>query len=251
MKLTCIFIEDETPALNLLKIYGAQTPTLDVLGYFDNVIDALQFLSTNNVDIIFTDVSMPKMSGIELVQSLRNKPYIVFITSNSEHAVSGFDLDITDFLVKPVRFERFLKAVNKILDSEEQKRGLTTNNSNKENLAQEDDASYSLTSIYVKESGKVIRVDMDEIMAIEGLKDYVKILTHEKPIVTHLTMKKLEEQILPKHKFMRVHKSYIIGLNHIRKFDGVDSLLELKNKLQIPVGPQYKETLILKLKPVN
>ncbi len=248
MKLTCIFIEDEAPAMNLLKIYAARTPSIEVLGFFDSSIEAVHFLSDNPVDVIFTDVNMPQLTGIELTQLLRNKPYIIFITANAEYAVNGFELDIVDFLVKPVTFERFIKSVNKVLDREEKKLEVA-NHTEIENKDELED--YSMTSIYVKESGKVIRIDFDEIIAIEGLKDYVKIITDERPIVTHLTMKRLEEQILPKSKFMRVHKSFIVGLRQIRKFDGLDSYLELQNKLQIPVGPQYKDTLMQKLKPVN
>ena len=250
MKLTCIFIEDETPAMNLLKIYADRTPVLEVLGFFDSSMEAIRFLSENPIDIIFTDVSMPHLTGIELIQSLRNKPHIIFITGNAEFAVNGFELDITDFLIKPVTFERFMKSINKVLDREEKKK---ENNAslNEGDIDKEDHDEYSMTSIYVKESGKVIRIDFDEIIAIEGLKDYVKIITDDKPVVTHLTMKKLEEQILPKSKFMRVHKSFIVGIQQIRKFDGVDNYLELRNKLNIPVGPQYKEALLIKIKPVN
>ncbi|MDZ7896951.1 MAG: LytTR family DNA-binding domain-containing protein [Arcicella sp.] len=250
MKLTCIFIEDETPAMNLLKIYAERTPTLEVLGFFDSSVDAIRFLSENLVDIIFTDVSMPQLSGIELIQSLRNQPYTVFITAKPEYAVNGFDLEITDFLIKPVTFERFMKSINKILNQEEKKR-INNSTDNSEDTDKEELEDFSATSIYVKESGKVIRIDFDEIIAIEGLKDYVKIITDDKPVVTHLTMKKLEEQILPKSKFMRVHKSFIVGIQQIRKFDGLDNYLELKNKLNIPVGPQYKEALMIKIKPVN
>jgi DNA-binding LytR/AlgR family response regulator len=248
MKLTCIFVEDQTPAMNLLKIFAERTPTLEVLGFFDSSMDAIRFLSENSVDVIFTDVSMPQLSGIELIQSLRNQPHTIFITANPEYAVSGFDLDITDFLIKPVTFERFMKSVNKVLDREEKKKSSSLNN---ENTDKEELEEYSSTSIYVKESGKVIRIDFDEIIAIEGLKDYVKIITDDKPVITHLTMKKLEEQILPKSKFMRVHKSFIVGVQQIRKFDGLDNYLELRNKLTIPVGPQYKDALMVKIKPVN
>jgi DNA-binding LytR/AlgR family response regulator len=250
MKLTCVFIEDEAPAMNLLRVYADRTPSLEVKGFFDNSMEAVRFLSENSVDVIFTDVNMPHLSGIELVQSLRSRSHIIFITANPQYAVSGFDLDITDFLIKPVTFERFMKSVNKVLDREEKKRGSSSmpNNGNTDGEKQED---YSATSIYVKESGKVIRIDFDEIIAIEGLKDYVKIITNDKPIITHLTMKKLEEQILPSSKFMRVHKSFIVGIQQIRKFDGLDNHLELRNKVTIPVGPQYKEALLVKIKPVN
>ena len=250
MKLTCIFVEDEAPAMNLLKVYAERLPNLEVLGFFDRPIDAIHFLNENTVDLIFTDVNMPQMSGIELIQSLRHKPYIVFITANSEYAVNGFELDITDFLVKPVTFERFVKSVNKVMDRVDYLKNV--NASLAQTIENEFVTEHSSTSIFVKENGKVIRVDFDEIMAIEGLKDYVKIIRQEnKSVITHLTMKKLEEQILPKSKFMRVHKSFIVSTNQIRKFDGFENFLELANKLQIPVGPQYKEALLHKIKPVN
>ncbi len=250
MNLTCIFVEDEAPAMNLLKVYAERIPGLEVLGFFDRSIDAIHFLNNTTVDLIFTDVNMPQMTGIELIQSLRNKPHIIFITANAEYAVNGFELDITDFLVKPVTFDRFAKSVNKVMD-----RADAIKNTNipkaqpQEAELLRDDAH---TSIFVKENGKVLRIGFEEIMAIEGLKDYVKIIRQDdKSVITHLTMKKLEEQILPKSKFMRVHKSFIVSTGQIRKFDGLDNFLELTNKLQIPVGPQYKEALLLKIKPVN
>ncbi len=250
MKLTCIFVEDEAPAMNLLKVYAERIPNLEVLGFFDRSMDAIHFLNTTSVDLIFTDVNMPQMSGIELIQSLRNKPHIVFITANAEYAVHGFELEITDFLVKPVTFDRFVKSVNKVMDRVDTIKNLKLSQAQlQETEIANDDAH---PSIFVKENGKVIRIDFDEIMAIEGLKDYVKIIRQDnKAVITHLTMKKLEEQILPKSKFMRIHKSFIVSTDQIRKFDGLDNFLELTNKLQIPVGPQYKESLLLKIKPVN
>jgi DNA-binding LytR/AlgR family response regulator len=250
MKLTCIFVEDEAPAMNLLKLYSERIPSLDVMGYFDRSMDAIHFLNDNTVDLIFTDVNMPQMTGIELIQSLRKKPHIIFITANAEYAVKGFELDITDFLVKPVTFDRFVKAVNKVMDRIDNVKNVNTTHTQTQNTATTGD--YFDTTIFVKENGKVIRIDFDEIMAIEGLKDYVKIIREDnKSVITHLTMKKLEEQILPKSKFMRIHKSFIVNTGQIRKFGGLDSFLELANKLQIPVGPQYKEALLLKIKPVN
>jgi DNA-binding LytR/AlgR family response regulator len=249
MKLTCIFVEDETPAMNLLKVYAERIPGLEVLGYFDRSMDAIHFLNDTTVDLIFTDVNMPQMTGIELIQALRNKPYIIFITANAEYAVNGFELDITDFLVKPVTFDRFVKSVNKVMDRVDTVKSNISKTQPQEAEFVSDDTH---TSIFVKENGKVLRVDFEEIMAIEGLKDYVKIIRQDnKSVITHLTMKKLEEQILPKSKFMRIHKSFIVSTNQIRKFDGLDNFLELTNKLQIPVGPQYKEALLLKIKPVN
>lgn len=245
MKLNCIFIEDELPALELLRIYASNLSTLNVLGFFDNSLEALSFLSENEVDIIFTDISMPGLSGIDLIKSLRKKPFIVLITADNSHALDGYELDIIDYLIKPIAFERFMKAINKILNRID-----SSNKILKEQSIEEID-SYSISSIYVKENSKIIRIDFDEIYVIEGLKDYVKIITPERSIVTHLTMKKLEISILPQSQFLRIHKSFIVCISQIRKFDGLDSYVELRNKQQIPVGPQYKEKLLLRLNPVN
>ena len=244
MKLSCIFIEDELPALELLQIYALKVQSLQVLGFFDNPIKAFSFLSENEVDIIFTDILMPNLSGIELIKSLRKKPYIVLITADASHALDGYELDIIDYLIKPITFDRFMHAVNKILNR--------IDNSNKFFKGQpNEEDSYSVSSIYVKEKGKVIRIDFDEIRVIEGLKDYVKIITSELSVITHLTMKKLENSILPQSQFLRIHKSYIVSISQIRKFDSLDNYVELRNKQQIPVGPQYKEKLLLCLNPVN
>jgi DNA-binding LytR/AlgR family response regulator len=245
MKLNCIFIEDELPAMELLRLYSSNVPALEVLGFFNNPLQALNFLAENEVDIVFTDISMPSLSGIDLVKSLRKKPFVVLITGNDSHALDGYELDVIDYLLKPVAFERFMKATNKILNRIDSNNKLL-----KEQSAEEMD-SYSVSSVYVKENGKVIRIDFDEIYVIEGLKDYVKIITPELCIVTHLTMKKLENSILPQSQFLRIHKSFIICISQIRKFDVFDSYVELRNKQQIPVGPQYKEKLMLRLNPVN
>jgi DNA-binding LytR/AlgR family response regulator len=245
MKLTCIFIEDELPALELLQIYASKVPTLEVLRFFDNPMEAFSFLSENEVDIIFTDILMPNLSGIELIKSLRKSPYLVLITADASHALNGYELDIIDYLIKPITFERFMQAINKILNRVDKRNKFLAEQPN------EEEDSYSVASIYVKEKGKVIRIDFDEIYVIEGLKDYVKIITPEFSIITHLTMKKLENSILPQSLFLRIHKSYIICIAQIRKFDSIDNYVELRNKQQIPVGPQYRENLLLRLNPVN
>lgn len=246
-KITCIFIEDDTHGIELFKNYSSVNPFLQVEGFFTNPIEALAYIGENPVDLIFTDVQMPDITGIDLIKCLRYKPFVVLITADPSHAVVGYDLDIVDFLLKPVTLDRFIKSVNKVLDKTE----IRTLSTKEKGSAQDDDIEFSISSIYVKEGGKVIRVDFDEIVAIEGLKDYVKIITETNTIITHLTMKKLEEQILPKSNFMRIHKSFIISMSQIRKYDPFESFLEMRNKLEIPVGPQYKEELMIKIKPVN
>ena len=249
-KLKCVFVEDETQAIELLQSYANRTPLLDVLGYFNNAINAIDFLNNNHVDLLFSDVNMPDISGLEMIQSLRKQPYVVLITADLKYALNGFDIGAVDFLEKPIQFDRFMKAVNKVLDLRN-KNFLIEERNNKVNIDFSDD-DFSISSIYVKENGKVVRVEYDEIMIIEGLKDYVKIITlDEKTIITHMTMKRLEEQILPKSRFLRIHKSFIVCIDQIRKYDSFESMVELKNKYQIPVGPQYKDSLLAKLSPIN
>ncbi|MFC0186452.1 DNA-binding response regulator, LytR/AlgR family [Pseudarcicella hirudinis] len=244
-KLQCIFVEDEAPARDLLRSYAERTPTLEVLDIFENAHAAADFLALNDVDLIFTDVTMPRFSGLDMIRTLRKKPFIVIITANPEYAVDGYDLEIVDFLLKPVSFDRFVRSVNKVFTS------LENTSSSKKEEDPEDEDEYSVSSIYVKESGKVIRVDYDEIVAVEGLKDYVKIITSDRAVVTYITMKKLEENILPKNKFIRIHKSFIVKIDQIRSVDAGNSSIELRNKSELPIGPQYKENLLNRLKPIN
>ncbi|MCU0467694.1 MAG: LytTR family DNA-binding domain-containing protein [Arcicella sp.] len=246
-KISCVFIEDDNHGIELLRTYASLNPFLEVKGFFTNPLEALAYLSENPIDLLFTDVQMPDITGIDLIKCLRYKPYVILITAEPSHAVTGYDLDIVDFLLKPVSLDRFIKSVNKVLDKIDTKAFLPK----EKDILFDDEIEYSISSIYVKEGGKIIRVDFDEIVAIEGLKDYVKIITDSGTIITHLTMKKLEEQVLPKSSFMRIHKSYIVSLFQIRKYDHIGGLLELRNKLEIPVGPQYKEELIGRIKPIN
>lgn len=250
IKLKCIFVEDESPAIKLLQIYASKTPLLEVLGYFNNAIDAIDFLNDNHVDLLFSDVNMPDISGLEMIQSLRNQPHVVLITADPKYALNGYDIGVVDFLIKPIKFDRFMKAVNKVLNIIDNDFLLKERESKVDEDLSDDD--FSISSIYVKENGKVVRVEYDEINIIEGLKDYVKIITlDEKTIITHITMKRLEEQVLPKLRFLRIHKSYIVCVDQIRKYDSLECMVELKNKYQIPVGPQYKDILVAKLNPIN
>jgi DNA-binding LytR/AlgR family response regulator len=247
MKIKCILIEDEAPARDLLISYTNRIPTLQVLEVFENALDAYTFLSENEVNLMITDITMPRLSGIDMIKNLRKKPFIIMISAHANFALDGFDLDVVDFLIKPTTFDRFMKAINKVHDMMDNVDAAIRVSSSDE----DEDDEYSVSSIYVKESGKVIRIDFDEIIAVEGLKDYVKIITKERIVITHLTIKKLEEVILPKSKFIRVHKSFILRLDQIRIIDSANSLIELRNGSQIPMGAQYKEFFMSKMKPVN
>lgn len=246
MKIKCILVEDEAPARELLISYTNRIPNIQVLEVFENALDAYSFLSENDVDLMITDITMPRLSGIDMIKNLRKKPYIIMISAHANFALDGFDLDVVDFLIKPTTFDRFMKAINKVHDMMD-----NVDAAIRVTASDDDEDEYSVSSIYVKESGKVIRIDYDEIIAIEGMKDYVKIITKDRTVVTHLTIKKLEEVILPKSKFVRIHKSFILRLEQIRIIDSANSLVELKNGSQIPMGAQYKEFFLNKMKPVN
>jgi DNA-binding LytR/AlgR family response regulator len=234
----CIVLEDEEPAQNLMRNYFNRLPELELVEVFDNALDASDFLRNNTVDLILTDIEMPRLTGLDFIRMLSPKPQIIIITAYPNFALESYELDVIDYLKKPVTFDRFKQGIDKV------KRNLGFN------FAQENGKNESLF-ILVKENGKTIKVELDTIVYVEGLKDYVKIVIDEdRPIITHSTMKKMEEYLAPP-KFIRVHKSYIISADRIASFDPTNSIIELKHKIEIPVGPLYKEELIKKMKPIN
>jgi DNA-binding LytR/AlgR family response regulator len=234
----CIVLEDEEPAQNLMRNYIKRMPEIELVEVFDNALEASNFLEENTVDLIFTDIEMPRLSGLDFLRMLSYKPQIIIITAYPNYALESYDLAVTDYLKKPVSFDRFVQGIEKV------KRNLDFN------FVQEK-IKIESSFILVKENGKTIKVELDKIVYIEGLKDYVKIFIEEdRPIITHSTMKKMEEYLAPPN-FIRVHKSYIISALRIASFDASNSIIELKHKVEIPVGPFYKEELIKKMKPIN
>lgn len=232
----CIILEDEEPAQNLMKNYINRIPALELVEIFDNALEAYDFLEANTVDLIFTDIEMPRLTGLDFIRMLSPKPFIIIITAYSNFALEGFELDAIDYLKKPVSFERFQKSIDKVM---------------RFFVNTKEEVEPQISSVYVKENGKMVKIELSDIVYIEGLKDYVKIVgTWERPIITHITMKKMEE-ILPSTKFVRIHKSYIIATESILAFDNSNSLIELKNKIEIPVGQNYKEALMGTIKPIN
>lgn len=205
---------------------------------FDNAIEASNFLTHQTVDLIITDISMPHLSGLDFIRMLSPSPHVIIMTAYADYALESYDLDVIDYLKKPISFDRFKKSLEKV-----KRLYYTANN--------EDSHTSSETVVYVKEGSKMIKVNFNDIIYVEGLRDYIKIITNaDRPIITHITMKKMVE-ILPPQSFMRVHKSYIIATDKISAIDGSNSLIELKNNVMIPMGQNYKETLMSKIKPIN
>ena len=238
--MNCIIIDDENPAIDIIKEMIGRLPFLNLLQSFTNPFEGLEFLQENTVDLIFLDVEMPIINGIELMKCLRVRPQVIFTAIDNEYAISGYDLDATDYLLKPLIFDRLLKAVNKanqihrFAESTYSRSTIPEKNPN-------------LDFILVKTGYNIIRINLDDILFCEGLKDYIKIHITGKTIVTQNSLKKFEE-ILPEERFIRIHKSFIIPL---AKIDSIQNNRIVIGKSLIPIGDNYKTNFYHKILAVN
>lgn len=225
--LTVVAIDDEPLALQLIVDYIQKTPDLMLTGQFENPLEAAQYISKNHVDIVFTDIKMPGLTGIEFTRSMVNGPVVIFTTAFEKYAVDGFKLDIADYLLKPFTYEEFLTSVHK---AERMIRSFTK-------LA--DEVLSNNEFLFLKSDYKIKRINFQDILYIEGLKEYVKVYTihSEKPILSLSSLKILETK-LPADKFMRVHRSFIVNLE---KIDTIDRSRIVFGKKYIPIGNQYKD----------
>lgn len=229
---SCIIVEDEPLARNLLSAYISKVPRLELKQSFSNALDALEYLRENPVDVLFSDIQMPEVTGITLLKLLKTKPLIILTTAYSEYALEGYELEVYDYLLKPISFERFLKAVEKgiaRLDGSASS-PITT-------VIQEVQSVQNQDYIFVKDGTKLIKINLSDILYIEGLKDYVCIYTPQKKIVSLQTMKSLEAS-LPSDRFVRVHNSFIIAFSAIEEIEK-DRLVI--NKTTIPISDTYKK----------
>jgi DNA-binding LytR/AlgR family response regulator len=233
-KMKCLIVDDEPLAIDVIKSHLLGYDHLELVGTCTNAIQAAEKLKNNQVDLLFLDIQMPEVTGIDFVRSLENPPLVVFTTAYAEYAVEGFELDAIDYLLKPVSKERFDKAINKVSEYYDLKHGNKV-----DNTELEDDF------IFVKANQKLIKVSYDEIMYVEAFADYVKIFIPEKRIVTLQTMKNMEKK-LPEDKFCRVHRSFIAGLKHIDSYNTGE--LEI-NGVKIPIGKNYKDRFMSIMKP--
>ncbi len=230
-KLKVLIVDDEPMAQKILEIYCQRIPAIQVQAICNNAIEAMPHLQNTAIDLVFIDINMPEITGIDFVKSLSVKTNIVFTTAYSEHAVESYTLNALDYLLKPISFERFFSTVSKALKQKQD--GAAEPVSSSEDTIIETD-----NSIFVKSNGKRVRVDLDELLYVEGLKDYVKLCTKDEKIIVHGSLKKIESYI-SKHKvFVRVHKSYIININKIRDFDSEEIRLR-GDETVIPVGQTY------------
>lgn len=228
--MNCIVIDDEPLALDLLIDYIEKIPFLKLEKTFTNPIEGLGYLQENKVDLVFLDVELPFISGIEFVKCLQTKPMVIFTTAYEKYALAGYDLEVTDYLVKPIVFERFLKAVNKAYSQNKLSKKIEERHIPVP--VRENYPDY----IMVKTGYSTIKVNLSDIQYIEGLKDYIKIFTPEKTILTLNSLKKIQE-ILPETNFVRVHRSFIVSLS---KIDSIQRNRIVIGKTFVPVGENYK-----------
>lgn len=225
-KLKVLIVDDEKPAVEILTHFVNKVSTLELVLATTNSIEAIDFVSLHSIDLIFLDIQMPDMTGIEFVNALDSKPMIVFTTAFSEYALKGFDLDVVDYLLKPIRFSRFLQAVNKAT-------------SRKPKVIDPISEKY----LTIKVEYKTMRILLDDINYIEGCKDYVKIFYGDKMVLTRLNLKSIFAK-LPHQEFERVHRSYIISISKVISYQ--KQRLEI-GEISIPIGDQYKDQLLKKL----
>jgi DNA-binding LytR/AlgR family response regulator len=223
----CLIVDDEPLARDVIRRYCAKLPVLHLVGEFSNAIEAFMFLQTHEADLIFLDIRMPELLGTELVQSLKNPPKVIFTTAYKEYAWDGFELDAVDYLLKPIRFDRFLKAVNKALP------GLDKDLLPEETVVPE--RKSGIDSIYLRIDRRQVRIELDDILYIESVKDYIKIVTHDKMQLTRQTISSIEA-LLNKNEFIRIHRSFIVPINKIKSY--THELVEI-NKKELPIGRSY------------
>jgi DNA-binding LytR/AlgR family response regulator len=230
MELKCIAIDDEPLALEIITAYIEKVPFLRLLKTFDNAIDSIDFIKRNKVDLMFLDIEMEALSGIQLIHALKERPEVIFTTAYDSYAVEGFELDAADFLLKPISFERFVKSVDKVYNK------LAAPRSKTETSDKPSKPASAGNYIFVKTENRLQKVAFSEILYIEGQGDYLKIVTPAAKIMTLQNFKKFEET-LPPENFIRVHKSYLVAINKIESISR--NRIKIGNTL-IPVSDSYK-----------
>ncbi len=223
MKVKCVIIDDEPLAINVIENHLKNFDHVEIVATFTNPLKAYGILEQEKVDVIFLDINMPQMTGFTFIENLNYKPLIVITTAYREYAVKSFELNVLDYLVKPIPFNRFLKTMNKVYQQI-----YITNTSGDANLQQE-------PHIFLKVNKKLIKINLNDILYIESLKDYIKVITTLGDFVVHKSLSAITEE-LPQSNFIRVHRSYTISINKIEALEG--NTIEIANR-RIPIGRNY------------
>lgn len=228
----CLVVDDEPPAREIISRYINNVDTLQLAGECANALEAFSVLQKHAVDLLFLDIRMPQLNGNDFLKTLKNPPKVIFTTAHHEYALEGYELDVVDYLMKPIPFDRFLKAVNKAYPSGASLMPAETNRS------LNNDAF-----VYFRVDRKMVKVMLGDVLYIESMKDYIKIFTDEGTLITKQSISSLEE-MLPENDFARVHRSYIVSLKKIKSF--TSELMEVSNTT-IPIGKLYRKEILKKL----
>lgn len=230
MKLNCLIVDDEPVARKGLEEYVGEVDFLQLAGKCENAVKAATFLNEGNIDLIFLDIHMPKLSGIEFLKALTNPPMVIFTTAYSEYALEGYTLDIIDYLVKPIPFERFLKAVQKAHDFHRLK-----------HIASSQPASQEY--FFIKCDHKYERVNYNDVLYIEAMQNYCIVHTRDRKMITYITFSGLESQ-LPAERFLKVHKSFLVAVEKIKSLDGNEIVI---GNARIPISRNLKDEVMKKI----
>lgn len=226
----CTVIDDEPFALDLIRDYIRQTPFLDLAQCFHNPFKALEYLNTEHVDLIFLDINMPALSGIQLIRTLHKTPMVIFTTAYPEFAAESYEYNAVDYLLKPIKYERFLKAVNKAASLLQPSTGILGEDKQLQDKQQE-------KHFFVRSGSQQVKINSDDILYIEAAGNYMCFYTREKKVMSLLNMKDALE-LLPAARFARIHKSYIVALKHIEAIDRYEVVIAGR---KIPIGITYRE----------
>lgn len=235
-EIQCLIVDDEPLARKLIEGHVERLPNWQVVASCKNALEAYERLMSQHIDVLFLDVNMPVVTGIDFYRSLKNPPLLIFTTAYPEYAVEGFELDALDYLVKPITFDRFLKSANR---AEEQLLLLQ-----KENILSDSKPKHFPEFIFVKNFSKLVKVNFKDLLYLEAQKDYVKFVTRKEELLSNMTMKQAEEQ-LAETMFLRIHRSYIVSIDAVTALFG--NTIEI-GKVQLPIGTNYKDIVMERLK---
>jgi DNA-binding LytR/AlgR family response regulator len=230
MRIRCLVVDDEPPARDILKRYIEEIPTLEIVNECANAMQAITAIQQQPIDLIFLDIRMPQLNGTDFLKTLKNPPKVIITTAYSEYALEGYELDIIDYLMKPVRFDRFLKAVNKAFPAPVNKPADYALNEEKKNES----------FVYFRSDRKMVKVLLSDILYIESMKDYIKVFTTTSSIITRQSISSVEA-MLPEKLFVRTHRSFIISVNKIKSY--TNEVIEI-GKSQIPIGKLYRNSVM-------
>lgn len=234
MKLKCVIVDDEPLALTIIEGYLKKIPFIEILAKFESAIPVYEFLKQTKVDLLFLDIEMPNLTGVDFIKTLPSHPFVIFTTANKNYAIEGFNLNVDDYLLKPLTFERLLVAVNRIAEKKSalEKTEITDDNND---------------YLYLKENKKMVKVNLSDVLFFESNKDYVKVVTSCKTVVTKQHLSFFEDKLNTKD-FLRIHRSFIIALNKIDAYS--HSSIEI-GKTELPIGRLYKDSVFEVLSKIS